>query len=137
MTDFRLDPRLLDDTFPVGDLAVSRLLLINDVRFPWLILVPRRANVSEMLDLAPEDRWGLRVEIDAVAEALRRAVPCDKLNIGALGNVVAQLHVHVIARRQGDAAWPKPVWAQGVAESYAPQERDALVVTLRKSLGLI
>jgi diadenosine tetraphosphate (Ap4A) HIT family hydrolase len=136
MTGFRLDSRLADDTFPVGDMGLSRLLLINDARFAWLVLVPRRADVREMLDLDPPDRWALRVEIDLVAEALRRTVPCDKLNIGALGNVVAQLHVHVIARVQGDAVWPKPVWAQGTAKPYEPHARDALIGQLRSTLGI-
>jgi diadenosine tetraphosphate (Ap4A) HIT family hydrolase len=136
MAGFKLDSRLADDTFPVGELGLSRLLLINDARFPWLVLVPRRDGVREMLDLEPTDRWALRSEIDLVADALRRCVPCDKLNIGALGNVVAQLHVHVIARVQGDAVWPKPVWTQGTATPYEPHARDALIAQLRATLGI-
>jgi diadenosine tetraphosphate (Ap4A) HIT family hydrolase len=115
---FSLDPRLATDTLPVAEWPLCQVLLIDDARFPWLVLVPRRAGASEIIDLAADDRRQLSAEIDRAAAALRRTVPCHKLNIGALGNVVAQLHVHVIARTRTDAAWPKPVWAHGTAEGY-------------------
>ena len=115
---YSLDPRLAADTLPVAEWPLCQVLLINDARFPWLVLVPRRAGASEIIDLAADDRRQLSAEIDRAAAALLRTVPCHKLNIGALGNVVAQLHVHVIARTRIDAVWPKPVWAQGTAESY-------------------
>ena len=91
---------------------------MNDARFPWLLLVPRRAGMTEIIDLAGPDRTALFEEIVAVSTALRAATGCDKLNVAALGNSVAQLHVHVIARFHGDAAWPKPVWGSGAAVAY-------------------
>ncbi|MGH8090315.1 MAG: HIT domain-containing protein, partial [Rudaea sp.] len=97
--DFVLDPRLARDTHCVGDLELSRVLLMDDARFPWLILVPRRANLRELTDLDTGDQQRLLVEIDRCARVLRTLEKPDKLNIAALGNVVAQLHVHVIARR--------------------------------------
>jgi diadenosine tetraphosphate (Ap4A) HIT family hydrolase len=136
VTDFQLDPRLAKDTVPVGDLPHCSVLLIDDSRFPWLILVPRYPALREMLDLRPDHREAVRREIDWVADGLRRTVACDKLNIAALGNVVAQLHIHVIARVKGDPAWPKPVWAIGEAVSYDPQHRAALIDKLRDVLGL-
>lgn len=118
MTDFVLDPRLEADSLPVVQWPLCQVRLIDDARFPWLILVPQRPDISEILDLDSDDRRQLTAEIDRAAAGLRRAVGCHKLNVAALGNVVAQLHVHVIARTRSDAAWPKPVWGQGHAQPY-------------------
>lgn len=118
MTDFALDPRLAADTRPVADLGLSRLVMMRDGNYPWLILVPRVAGAVEILDLAPADRARLWDEIETVAAALKAETGADKLNIAALGNVVAQLHVHVIARFHGDAAWPAPVWGKGEPVPY-------------------
>jgi diadenosine tetraphosphate (Ap4A) HIT family hydrolase len=118
MTDFVLDPRLEADSLPVAQWPLCQVRLIDDARFPWLILVPQRPDISEILDLDSDDRRQLTAEIDRAAAGLRRAVGCHKLNVAALGNVVAQLHVHVIARTRSDAAWPKPVWGQGHAQPY-------------------
>lgn len=124
---FSLDPRLAADTIALGDLALCKVLLANDARFPWLILVPRRAALADLIDVASADRPLLEAEIDRAARALRASVRCDKLNIASLGNVVRQLHIHVIARTQDDAAWPKPVWGIGAAEPYADGVRaDAI-----------
>jgi diadenosine tetraphosphate (Ap4A) HIT family hydrolase len=136
VTDFQLDPRLAKDTAHIGDLPHCSVLLVDDSRFSWLILVPRYPALREILDLRPDHRDGVRREIDWVADKLRAAVPCDKLNIAALGNVVAQLHIHVIARVKGDAAWPKPVWTMGEATAYDAQHRAALTQRLRDVLGL-
>lgn len=133
---FKLDARLAADTAFIADWNLSRVLLMDDARFPWLILVPRRAGVFELDDLAPADRTGLTREIDRAMGLLREAVPCDKLNIGALGNIVRQLHVHVIARREGDAAWPGPVWGCGKPKHYMSAARDALVERMRKPPAL-
>jgi diadenosine tetraphosphate (Ap4A) HIT family hydrolase len=130
MSNFALDPRLAADTVPVADWPLCSVLLIRDARFVWLVLVPKRAGASEIIDLAPEDRARLSAEIDRAAAGLRKAVPCDKLNIAALGNVVAQLHVHVIARRKTDAAWPKPVWGLPNPEAYDDTELDGLISRL-------
>lgn len=127
---FTLDPRLAADTVPVADWPLCSVRLICDARFVWLVLVPKRARISEIIELAPEDRARLSAEIDRAASGLRRAVPCDKLNIAALGNVVSQLHVHVIARRKTDAAWPKPVWGLPNPEAYDDTELSGLVSRL-------
>lgn len=121
-TGFVLDARLEGDTTPVIDLALSRVLLMKDARFPWLILVPRRANLAELIDLPPGDRARLAGEIDAASRALKDETGCDKLNIAALGNIVRQLHVHVVARFRNDAAWPGPVWGAGAAAPYKSEE---------------
>lgn len=131
--DFTLDPRLAADTAFVADWGLSRVLLMDDARFPWLILVPRRANLVELTDLALKEQTQLLGEIKRAMETLRNAEGCDKLNLGALGNIVRQLHVHVVARREGDAAWPAPVWGSGKAIRYAPDERERLLKNLRKS----
>lgn len=130
---FELDPRLASDTASVADGKLCRVLLMDDARFPWLILVPRRAGMTELDDLDEDDRALLMQEIGAAMKTLRAVAECDKLNVGALGNIVRQLHVHVVARREGDAAWPGPVWGQGRAQRYTPAARDALVARLRSA----
>lgn len=132
---FELHPQLARDCHDLGALALSRLLLMNDVRFPWCILVPRREGLRELHDLAGEDRSALFDEIDAVSRALQHTVDAHKINVAALGNQVPQLHVHVIARQRDDAAWPGPVWGQGSAEPYAPEVLDGRVTALRRALG--
>lgn len=112
MSDFHLDPRLAADTRPVLELPLCRLLMMRGVDHPWLILVPRAPDLVEILDLSEHDRRWLFDEVARVAAALRAETGCDKLNVGALGNVVAQLHVHVIARFRDDPAWPNPVWGR-------------------------
>jgi len=131
---FELDPRLAGDTLVVGDLALCRVLLMRDSRFAWLVLVPRRTGLVEVADLPEDERALLWREVDAAGAALRAVAPCDKLNIGALGNIVRQLHVHVVARREGDAAWPGPVWGSGRPEAYAKGEAEHLADTLRPAL---
>lgn len=115
---FVLNPTLEKDTFFVADLPLSRLLLMNDARFPWLILVPRRADLRELVDLVPGDQAQLLEEINSVSRCLQQLFKPDKLNVAALGNMVPQLHIHIIARFEGDAAWLKPVWGVGSAEAY-------------------
>jgi diadenosine tetraphosphate (Ap4A) HIT family hydrolase len=113
MTDaanWTLDPRLAQDTIPLGDLPLSRVLLMNDANYPWLILVPRRSNLVELIDLDDAGQATLMIEMARAARALKDVTPCDKLNVASLGNTVRQLHVHVIARRNGDPAGAAPVW---------------------------
>jgi len=131
-----LHPQIDADSVTVGDLALSRLLLANDANFPWTILVPRRAGLTEIIDLDAAAQAQLLGEIDAVSRALKAVTACDKLNVAALGNVVAQLHVHVIARRRDDVAWPKPVWGAVPATPYEPAVRDQLIAALRWQLGI-
>lgn len=131
---FRLDPRLFADTLSVGSLGLSRVLLMNDSRFPWLILVPEREGLTELTDLAPAECGTLMEEIAAASRALRAVARPDKINVGALGNIVRQMHVHVVARREGDAAWPGPVWGAGSAVPYGPEEKALILAALRDAM---
>ena len=115
---FELHPRLAADTHFLRDLELSRVLLMNDMRFAWLILVPMRTGMRDWIDLAHAEQHQLLDEIELCSRALRALVQPDKLNVAALGNMVPQLHVHVVARHVGDAAWPKPVWGVGEAVPY-------------------
>jgi diadenosine tetraphosphate (Ap4A) HIT family hydrolase len=117
---FLLDPQLEADTYYIGDLPLCRVLLMNDARYPWLILVPQKPDLAEIIDLAPVDRQQLMAEISAASEALKNLFNPDKLNVGALGNRVRQLHVHVLARFVSDESWPGPVWGVGKAQPYPP-----------------
>ena len=132
---FAIDPRLAADTHAIGALPFSELLLMDDARFPWVILVPRIAGARELIDLDEGDQRLLLGEIDHVARALETLLHPDKLNIAALGNVVPQLHVHVIARFTTDAAWPNPVWGRGERMAYGEHERAARIARLRAALG--
>lgn len=133
---FVLDPNLEDVGHPIGDFPLCHVFLLDDARFPWVMLVPRRANAAEILDLASADRQALFDETLRAAEALRAVSKPDKLNIGALGNVVRQLHVHVVGRFQSDAAWPGPVWGHGTRVPYPAHMVGPLIDRLRKALGL-
>jgi diadenosine tetraphosphate (Ap4A) HIT family hydrolase len=135
-TQWSLHPQLAQDTVPVGDLALSRVLLANDANFPWAMLVPRRPGLVELIDLEENAQIQLLGEIAATARALKSITECEKLNIAALGNQVPQLHVHVIARRHSDAAWPKPVWGAAAPAAYIPAVRDGLVGALRRALQI-
>ena len=129
-----LHPQLAADTVPVGDLALSRALLANDANYPWLVLVPRQPGLVELIDLEENKQIHLLGEIAAAARALQSITECEKLNIAALGNQVSQLHVHVIARRHSDAAWPMPVWGAAPPTAYDPKMRDGLIGALRRAL---
>ncbi len=132
--NFALDPRLAADTVQVASLPLCHVLLMNDARYPWLILVPRRSGLVEVADLSTDEQTTLWQEVNRAAAALRAVAPCDKLNLGALGNIVRQLHVHVVARCVGDAAWPGPVWGNGNTEPYQQTAREVLLDDLRKTL---
>jgi diadenosine tetraphosphate (Ap4A) HIT family hydrolase len=129
-----LHQQLAQDTVPVGDLPLARVLLANDANYPWLILVPRLPALVELIDLEENAQVQLLGEIAAAARVLKRVTECDKLNIAALGNQVPQLHVHVIARRRSDAAWPKPVWGVKTALAYAQGQQAILLKSLRELL---
>ena len=138
---FEIDPAFLATSEAVGDLALCHVRLQSDARFPWLILIPKVAAVRELEDLARGERDVLMEEILRAGPAARAAAaalgrPAQKLNIAQLGNVTPQLHIHVIARRSDDAAWPAPVWGVGMAEAYAPAARDAAMAAIRGALGL-
>ncbi|MDE2224848.1 MAG: HIT domain-containing protein [Xanthomonadaceae bacterium] len=129
---FQLDARLAADTVFVADWQLCRVLLMDDAQFPWLVLVPRRAGLTELDDLDERERTQLMREVTRAMKMLRGVAECDKLNIGALGNIVRQLHVHLVARREDDAAWPGPVWGHGPAHHYRPDARDKLLDALRR-----
>ena len=132
---FTLDPQLARDTAFVADRALCRVLLMDDARFPWLVLVPRRAGLAELFDLGAAERTLLFDELEQAAHALRSVAPCARLNVGALGNVVRQLHVHVVGRRENDAAWPGPVWGHGSRQPYGESARATRVGALAARLG--
>jgi diadenosine tetraphosphate (Ap4A) HIT family hydrolase len=127
MSDFALDARLAADTMPVGDLALCAVLLMDDARFPWLILVPRRPGISELTDLSEADAAVLMQEIRMAARVVADLAKPDKLNVGALGNIVQQLHVHVVGRFRSDPAWPGPVWGHGSRTPYPAHAAAALI----------
>jgi diadenosine tetraphosphate (Ap4A) HIT family hydrolase len=131
-----LDPQLERDTVAVGDLPGARVLLMNDANFPWLIVVPRQPGAVEIFDLDDGGRAQLMSELAGLAQHLRELTGCHKINIAAIGNVVSQLHVHVIARRRDDPAWPRPVWGALPARPYGETEREALVQALRRKIDL-
>jgi diadenosine tetraphosphate (Ap4A) HIT family hydrolase len=133
---FSLDPRLAAESFSLGELALCEVRLFDDARFPWLILVPKRAGAVEIIDLEDDERPVLMNEIEIASAALKRITNCHKLNVAALGNQVRQLHVHVIARFENDAAWPQPVWGKGARVSYTESARDDLSKKLRGALNL-
>jgi diadenosine tetraphosphate (Ap4A) HIT family hydrolase len=128
---FALHPRLEADTVFVADWGLSRLLLLNDARFPWLILVPRRADLTELNDLNHAERMVLIEELARASRGLKALTGAAKINIGTLGNLVPQLHVHVVARSPGDPAWPGPVWGHGAATPYADDARAAFIAKVR------
>ena len=133
---FALDPRLAADTIAIGDLKLSRLLLMDDARYLWLILVPRHENLSELIHLGETDRTILMEEIAAVSQALIGFAGVEKINVGALGNIVRQLHIHVVARSMGDAAWPGPVWGAGAMQRYEGQKGRELARDFKAALIL-
>lgn len=132
---FILDARLDADTRLVASLALCDVRLMNDARFPWLVLVPRHAGLVEITDLHANEQALLWQEVNDAAAALRTVAPCDKLNLGALGNIVRQLHVHVIARHEGDDAWPGPAWGHGRAQPYDEASLGARLDALRQVLA--
>lgn len=131
MTGFALDPRLAGDTLAVRELPACRLLVMNDARWPWAVLVPQIADATELFALPADARRAVEDEVAAVAARLADWPGVEKVNVGALGNIVRQLHVHVVGRRMGDPNWPGPVWGFGARAPYGPGEADALIHWLR------
>ncbi len=131
-----LHPQLAVDAADVGDLPLSRVLIIKDSNYPWLILVPRQSGVTEILDLGPAEQAQLMGEIARAGAALKGITACDKLNIAALGNVVPQLHVHVIARSKSDPAWPHPIWGKLKPRAYDRPTLERFAALASGALGL-
>jgi diadenosine tetraphosphate (Ap4A) HIT family hydrolase len=131
---FELDARLAVDSHLLADGPLSQLRLVDDLRFPWLLLVPRVAGAGELADLDAPSQQQLLAEINAANALLRDWQACDKLNLGALGNIVRQLHVHLVGRREGDAAWPGPVWGAGAMQRATQEQRVERLAQLRARL---
>lgn len=131
---FHLDPRLSADTHPVATLGLCELRLMDDANYPWLVLVPRVAGIRELIDLEAGQRRQLADETDLASRLLRQVFAPDKLNVAALGNMVAQLHVHVIARFEQDPAWPAPVWGRVEARPYTPEILLQRITLLREAM---
>lgn len=133
---FELHPQLASDTLFVGDLPLGRVVLMNESRYPWFILVPRRANISEIYQLTKAERSQIWEESDLLSWQLMQLFQADKLNIAALGNMVPQLHLHHIARFKTDAAWPAPVWGKFKAEPYSEASAAQRIQQMRQALGI-
>lgn len=131
---WHLHPQLADDTHPLAQFGLCEVRLMDDANHPWLILVPRVENAVEVIDLDASQQAQLMQEIDRASRALQVAVKPHKLNVAALGNVVPQLHIHVIARFHDDIAWPRPVWGMATAQPYSPELLIARVEVLRAAL---
>ncbi|MCW1936196.1 HIT domain-containing protein [Pseudomonas sp. o96-267] len=132
---FALDSRLQQDCLVIGDFPLCRLLLMNDSNYPWFILVPRREEVSELFQLDADDQRQLWQETTLLAETLKDIFAADKMNVATLGNVVSQLHMHVVVRRREDASWPAPVWGRHPAQPYSEQQVGQVVDKLRSVLA--
>lgn len=135
MLNFHLHPRLQADCLPVGELPLSQLLLMNDSLYPWFILVPRRADISEIHQLDAADRRQLLDESCLLAVAMQSLCVPDKLNVAAIGNLVPQLHVHHVARYRTDASWPAPVWGRLPPQPYAHRQAEARIGRFREALA--
>jgi diadenosine tetraphosphate (Ap4A) HIT family hydrolase len=131
---FTLDDRLFRDSDLLLRLGLCELRLMRDSRWPWLVLVPQRCGVSEVFDLTPLDQAMLTFEQNTVAAALKDITGATKINIGALGNIVRQLHVHIIARVEGDPNWPGPVWGYEKPIPYSADDQDAFTQKLLEAL---
>ena len=134
VTRYELHPQLAADTHPVAVFDLCELRLMDDANYPWLVLVPRLPDAHELIDLDQAQRHVLTDEIDRAARALRDAVHPHKLNVAALGNLVPQLHVHVIARFEHDPAWPSPVWGRVAARPYTPEMLVERIALLQEAL---
>lgn len=132
---FELHPRLAADTVPIADWPISRVLLMNDAHYPWLILVPRIEGLRDFHDVPSEDEAAFHDEINCAARALKEVTGAVKMNTAALGNMVPQLHVHVIARFESDPAWPDPVWGKLATVPYVEGEAEALIERFMATIG--
>lgn len=136
MSDFTIDPAFVATSHRIGDLPLCEVRLQDDARYPWVVLIPRLTGLTEIEQLAAEDRRQLMEEMMAAGELVRALGPVDKLNFGALGNVTAQLHVHAVGRTRDDPAWPGPVWGHSPAVPYEPEALEAALTKAGEALGL-
>jgi len=135
MSDFVLNPRLVKATFPIGDLALCRVLLLNDRRYPWVLMVPRREGIEEIVDLAPADRAVFIEELAVVSDAMRQQFQPFRLNIADIGNKAPQLHVHIVARKTDDEAWPAVVWSRPLVPFGDADEAEAMRGRMTKAIA--
>ncbi|WP_223218140.1 HIT family protein [Rhizobium wenxiniae] len=134
MSTFELDPRLARDTELVENLGLCQLRIMKDSRWPWFMLVPQRDGMSELFELTPLDQALLTFETNMVAAALKKATGAEKINVAAIGNIVRQLHVHIVARFDGDPNWPGPIWGYGQTEAYQDTAKQSLIKSLTENL---
>lgn len=132
MEDFQLHPLLQQNTLWVTDLALSRLVLMNDNRFPWLILVPRKMALKELFELSTPDQNKMLAEITQLSQYLKMEYKADKINVAAIGNIVPQLHIHLVARKESDAAWPAPVWGFEKSIPYSAEKANTIITHLKR-----
>lgn len=135
MRAFELDPRLARDTELVASLGLCQLRMMKDSRWPWFMLVPQRNDLSELFELTPLDQTLLTFETNMVAAALKKATGAEKINVAAIGNIVRQLHVHIVARFEGDPNWPGPIWGYSQAEAYEDKAKQSLIKSLTENLA--
>lgn len=133
--DFKLHPQLQQDTLFIEHLKISDLRLMNDERFPWLVLIPRKNNIIELHDLEKKELIDLLDEITSVSKTLQRLFQADKMNIATFGNIVPQLHVHIIARFKTDPAWPKPVFGFEAPVPYSTNKAQQMITNIREIIG--
>jgi diadenosine tetraphosphate (Ap4A) HIT family hydrolase len=135
MALFTLDPRLQQDTLYIAEFSLCKVLLMNDARYPWVILVPKVTGLTEIFQLDEAGQQQLMVESNFVAQKLKQVIQADKMNVAALGNVVSQLHIHHVARFIQDDTWPAPVWGKGNAIAYTQAESDAVIALLKSEFS--
>ena len=134
---FNLDKRLSKDTVYICDLPLSKLLLMNDSNYPWFIVVPRIEEISEIFQLSKNDQTQLNLEVSKLSQLLLGYFDGYKVNIAALGNIVNQLHVHIIIRKETDLSWPNPVWGYAKSVPYSPFEKEKVINDIKSFLGKI
>jgi len=133
MDSFQIESKLKRDTYFVSDLDLCRLLIMNDSNYPWFILVPRRFNITEIYQLSNEDRFQLDYETNFISEKLANYYKADKMNIAALGNIVPQLHIHIIVRKKTDLLWPETIWGKKSPLFYSKEDIEN-VISIMKNL---
>lgn len=133
---FKLDERLANDTVELGKIGFTKVLLCKDSNYPWIILVPEIENATEIHQLSTQQQTELMQTITFIAEKMEKNFDADKINVGALGNVVKQLHIHVVVRYQQDIAWPGPIWGKHPMAQYDAQDLAFMATGLKQLLEI-
>ncbi len=134
MTAFQLNHRLEQDSFLIGHVEFCQIRLLNDCRWLWLILIPQHSGLTELHELNSQEQAEVATITNRCAKLLKELTNCKKINSGVLGNVVPQLHIHIVARNEGDPNWPNPIWGFETARPYSDSDRDSLISHLRTTL---